>query len=186
MKDINRNNERNSHMRLGEIYFWTSTINSWQKLLWSDIYKDVVISSLEYLSDQRKVDVFAFVVMPNHLHLIWRMLDLNGKEMPQGSFLKYTAHKFRKMLYREDRQKLISFQVDSERKEHEFWQRDPLAIPLYTKKVAYQKLDYVYSNPIAGHWQLVTDPGDYKYSSARYYEMGIKNFSFLKDLRDEF
>jgi REP element-mobilizing transposase RayT len=36
--------------------------------------------------------------MPNHLHLIWQQNKLNGKETPQGSFLKYTAHEFLKRL----------------------------------------------------------------------------------------
>ncbi len=38
--------------------------------------------------------------MPNHIHLIWKQLNNNGKEMPQGSFLKYTAHEFLKKLKR--------------------------------------------------------------------------------------
>jgi putative transposase len=41
-------------------------------------------------------------------------------------------------------------------------------------------------NPLAEHRQLVKDPCDYKYSSARYYELDEKNFPFLKDLWEEF
>src|SRR5882672_5510306 len=121
---------RKSYMEIGEIFFWTATINQWQKLLWSDRYKDVIIDSLDYLSSEGKIDVFGFVIMPNHLHLIWRTKELNGKETAQGSFLKYTAHEFRKMLYKEDKNKLLSFRVDDINKKHEFWQRDPLAVPL--------------------------------------------------------
>lgn len=178
--------ERKSHMRLDEIYFWTASINKWQKLLLDDSYKDIVISSLEYLSDESKIDVFAFTIMPNHLHLIWRMLDFNGKETAQASFMKYTAHEFRKALLKENRNKLMSYKVNAENKKYEFWQRDPLAIPLYTKKVAYQKLNYIHANPLTDHWKLVTDPCDYHYSSARFYEMNDKTFPFLKDLREEF
>jgi len=35
------------------------------------------------------------------------------------------------------------------------------------------------------NWNLVTDPFDYLYSSCRYYELGIKDFEFLKDLMEE-
>jgi REP element-mobilizing transposase RayT len=173
-------------MEMGEVYFWTATINQWQRLLWPDKYKDVIIDSLEYLSAHSKVDVFGFVIMPNHVHFIWRPNELNGKESPQGSFLKYTAHEFRKMLYKEDKAKLLSYAVDRDNKKHEFWQRDPLAIHLYSHKVAFQKLDYIHRNPMAEHWQLVSDPCDYKYSSANYYELNDRSFYFLKDLRDEF
>ncbi len=173
-------------MEPGEIFFWTATINRWQRLLWLDSYKDVIISSLDYLSQAGIMDVFGFVIMSNHVHLIWRSNKLNGKETGQGSFLKYTAHEFRKMLYREDSKKLLSFRMEAENKQHEFWQGDPMAIHLYSRKVAYQKLDYMHYNPMAGHWQLVIDPCDYEYSSARYYELGEKNYPFLKDLREEF
>lgn len=83
---------RKSYIDIGEIFFWTSTINNWQRLLLNDEYKKVIINSLTYLSDLGKIDVFGFVIMPNHIHLIWRINEMNGKETSQGSFLKYTAH----------------------------------------------------------------------------------------------
>jgi putative transposase len=178
--------QRKSHIDKGEIYFWTATINQWQRLLEKDKYKDVIIDSLQYLTDEGKIDVFAFIIMPNHLHLIWRVNEPNGKESPQGSFLKYTAHTFKKMLRKEGAGKLAPYKVSAENKDYEFWQRDSLAIPLFTRKVANQKLKYMHFNPLAEHWQLVKDPCDYKYSSARYYELNEKNFIFLKDLWDEF
>lgn len=73
-------------------YFWTATINQWQKLLQPDQYKDIIVNSLDYLSNAGKIDVFGFVIMPNHVHFIWRTKELNGKETTQGSFLKHTAH----------------------------------------------------------------------------------------------
>lgn len=156
------------------------------KAVMGDKYKDVIIGSLEYLSNAGKIDVFAFVIMPNHIHLIWRTNELNGKETAQGSFLKYTAHEFRKMLLREGGAKLSSYKVDAENKKHEFWQRDSLAVPLYSRAVAFQKLKYIHNNPLAEHWQLAKHPCDYKYSSAKYYELNEKNFSFLKDLWEVF
>ena len=178
--------QRKSHIDKGEIYFWTATINKWLRSLENDEYKDVIIDSLQYLTDEGKIDVFAFIIMPNHLHLIWRVNEPNGKESPQGSFLKYTAHTFKKMLRKEEAGKLVPYKVNAENKEYEFWQRDSLAIPLFTRKVANQKLKYMHYNPLAEHWQLVKDPCNYKYSSARFYELNEKNFIFLKDLWDEF
>jgi REP element-mobilizing transposase RayT len=177
---------RKSFIEIGEIYFWTTTINNWHKLLLQDEYKDVIIESLQYLSDNNKIDVFAFVVMPNHIHLIWRTKELNGKETAQGSFLKYTAHAFKKLLKKEAPGSLLPYVVSANNKSYEFWQRDSLAIRLYSREVAMQKLKYIHNNPLAEHWSLVTDPSAYKYSSACYYEMDKKKFAFLKDLLQEF
>ena len=140
MEENTFKNKRKSYIEIGEVFFWTATINQWQKLLGEDKYKDVIISSLEYLINAGKIDLFAFIIMPNHLHLIWRTNELNGKETAQGSFLKYTAHEFRKMLLKEGGEKLSSYKVDAENKKQEFWQRDSLAIPLYSREVAFQKL----------------------------------------------
>jgi REP element-mobilizing transposase RayT len=134
--------KRKSYIQKGEIYFWTATINKWQYLLQADVFKDVIVSSLEYLSKQEKIDVFAFVIMPNHIHVIWRIKENKGKETAQGSFLKYTTHEFRKLLMKgEGRIELSNFAVRANNKSHEFWQQDSLAIPLYTQRVAFQKLD---------------------------------------------
>jgi len=157
-------NKRKSYIEIGEIFFWTATINQWQKLLQPDKYKDIIIDSLNYLSNTGKIDVFGFVIMPNHIHLIWRTKELNGKETAQGSFLKYTAHEFRKMLYKENKNELLYYQVDAHNKEHEFWQRDSLAILLFSKEIAFQKLDYIHYNPVEAGF--VTKAEEWKYSSA--------------------
>ncbi len=177
---------RKSHIEKREIYFWTATINKWQLLLANDAFKDVIINSLLYLSDAGKIDVFAFVIMPNHIHLIWRVNEPNGKESPHGSFLKFTAHTFQKMLRKNGRACLESYKIEASNKQYEFWQPNSLAIPLFTKKVAIQKLKYIHRNPLAGRWKLVKDPCDYRYSSASFYELNEKIFPFLKDLYDEF
>jgi putative transposase len=176
--------KRNSYMELGQIYFWTATINNWQKLLLKDEYKEVIINSFKYLTSIGKLDIFGFVIMPNHIHTIWRCNQLNGKETAQGSFLKYTSHQFKKLITNENR--LNSFAVSAVNKKYEFWQRDPLAIHLFTPNVAYQKLDYLHNNPTTEYWQLADEPANYLYSSASYYELNDVKFDFLKDLRLEF
>lgn len=178
---------RKSYLEIGEIYFWTATINSWQSLLKPEKYKTVVLDSLAHLSSEGYIDVFAFVIMPNHIHLIWRINKMNGKEMPHVSFLKHTAHQFKKMLRTEDPLKLRYYRVlHATNKAYEFWQRDSMAIELYNRFIAYRTLNYLHNNPLAERWQLAQNPADYFYSSASFYENNEQHFSFLKDLREEF
>ena len=166
-------------MEFDKIYFWTATIRNWNKILSSNNFKETIIDSLVYLSNQRTIDVFGFVIMPNHIHLIWRMIEMNGKETPRASLLKYTAHQFKQML---DPNQLPKFKVEAANKKYEFWQRDSLAVELYSPDVAYQKLDYIHLNPLAEHWNLVNDPCDYEFSSAGFYEKGDTRYEFLKHL----
>ncbi|MCP4461149.1 MAG: transposase [Cytophagales bacterium] len=143
---------RNSSMEFDKIYFWTATIHKWDKMLLPAAFKETITDSLTHLSELKTIDVFGFVIMPNHLHMIWRMNDMNGKETPRASLLKDTAHQFKSML---EPNELPRFKVTAANKKCEFWQRDALAIELYTPEVAYQKLDYIHLNPLAEHWNLV-------------------------------
>ena len=42
--------KRKNYIEIGQIYFWTATINKWQKLLKEHHFKMIVINSLEHLS----------------------------------------------------------------------------------------------------------------------------------------
>lgn len=172
-------------MDIGAVYFFTATIHQWKPLLQKEAYCSIILNSFQFLSQKRLLDVFAFVIMPNHIHTIWRINGRNGKETVQGSFLKYTAHEFKKLILHTEPSLLNNFTVDAKNKKFEFWQRDSLAVHLYSPEVAYQKLEYIHLNPLAEHWQLAKDPSDYFYSSASFYERDELRFPFLNDLRIE-
>ena len=176
--------QRKSHTSIGQIYFWTATIHKWYQLLKADNNKKIIIDSLKYLSDGGYITVYAFVIMPNHIHLIWELNKLNGKETPKGSFLKYTAHKLLNQLKKEGKSEM--FKVMESNKTHEIWQRDALGIEIFTRSVAIQKLEYIHANPVKGKWKLAKDDLDYYFSSARFYETGIDEFGFLNNLYEVF
>ena len=169
---------RKSYTSLNKIYFLTATIHKWLPLLESKENKELIINYLKKLSDENKIVVYGFVIMPNHVHIIWKQNDMNGKETPQGSFLKYTAHEFLKSL--KLKRENHKYAVVVANKQHEIWQRDSLSIEIYSKEVAKQKLNYIHFNPVNGKWALAKDDLDYYYSSARFYENGVNEFGFLK------
>lgn len=47
---------------------------------------------------------------------------------------------------------LASYAVDAQNKSFEFWKRDSLAVHLFSKEIAYQKLDYIHYNPCTEYW----------------------------------
>ena len=138
-----------------------------------------MINYLKELSERKLIKVYAFVIMPNHVHLIWEQLKKNGKETPQGSFLKYTALQFLKKLKMDGLSTL--YEVNASNKKHEIWQRDSLSIEIFSENIAQQKLEYIHFNPVRGKWNLAKDYLEYYYSSARFYETGIE-FGFLHSL----
>ncbi len=76
-------------------------------------------------------------------------------------------------------QVLKIFEVNLKDRKYQFWERNPLSVDLYSRKVVLQKLDYIHANPLSGKWNLAHSPLDYWFSSYRFYETGIDDFGFL-------
>lgn len=177
---------RNSRMFLGEVYFWTDTIKNWKLLLDDDACKNIILTCWHELADRKKIKVYGFVIMPNHIHVLWEMIGKNGKEMPYASFNKFTSHQFLDHLRKNSPDILPAYQEFSLERKHRFWQRDALAIQMGSKEKFEQKLDYIHLNPLQEKWSLVSKPESYHWSSAKFYETGIDEFGFLTDYRERF
>ena len=52
------------------LYFFTATILEWKHLLKDNNYKVIITDTLKFLCTAEKIKVCAFVIMPNHIHLI--------------------------------------------------------------------------------------------------------------------
>ncbi len=172
------------NVELKQLYFYTATIRNWNTLLKPEKYKNVLLESWTYLSEKGKIRIYAFVIMPNHIHLIWELLAINGKEMPNASFTKYTAHRFLRQLRVDGSDNLSYFGTNQEDRAYNFWIEKPLPKLLYTPEVIYQKLDYIHNNPCQGKWMLAESPEDYRYSSASFYHTGTSEFQFLCHIGD--
>jgi putative transposase len=178
----------NPYKRQGQMghlqsYFYTDTICGHKHLLADDTFKMVIINSWKYLVETKKIKIYAFVIMPNHIHLIWEMLDTNGKESPAGSFAKFTAHQFKKIIQKNNPAELEKYRVDKSDRQYQFWKRDPLAIPLTFETSFIQRLEYIHNNPVKEKWQLADLPENYRWSSASFYENGTDEFGILTDYR---
>jgi len=171
-------------MELDEIYFYTASILDWIPLLRTEKFKLIVLNSLVHLIEKEKIKVYGFVIMPNHIHLIWENIAVNGKEMPYASFMKFTGHQFLEELRKENDPLLERFKVDRNSRQHQFWQRNALPIRLYDRKILEQKLNYIHLNPLQQHWNLVDDPNNYLFSSCSFYEQEDMRFNWLTHYRD--
>jgi putative transposase len=162
--------------------FFTATILDWKMLLKPVEYKEIIIKSLKYLVETKKVRVNAFVIMDNHIHLIWQLEGNLKQEDVQGSILKFTAEAFKRDLKENNPEFLKLFFVNKKDRKHQFWQRNSLSIELYSNSVFEQKLEYIHENPVKAGLCVFAE--DYYYSSAKFYEAGIDNFGFLTHYND--
>jgi putative transposase len=167
------------------LYFVTASVIGWKHLFITPTYINIPLNSLAWLQRQKRILLFAFVIMPSHLHAIIKPVgDAIGIILQQ--FGSFTAHEILKKL-RADYQMdiLIAFEQGKrdQRHEHSIWQ-DIQAKNIYTPGVLWQKMEYIHQNPIAKDWQLVEDRADYFYSSAGYYDYGRKPVIEITDMNE--
>lgn len=103
----------------------------------------------------------------------------------QLSFMRFTAQKIKFYLIDHNSPALEKVLVNSKDREYQIWQRNPLVVELYSRKVFEQKLDYIHRNPVQGKWNLSETDIDYKYSSIRFYEESELVIPFLSHYMDD-
>jgi len=165
------------------LYFITASIMDWKHLFITPEYINIPLNSLAWMQQQKRILLFAFVIMPSHLHAILKPEHSTIGEVVQ-QFGSFTAHEILKKL-RADKQKdllyLFHQRKRDDRHEHSIWQ-DIQAKNIFSMDFLQQKMDYIHQNPIAKEWKLAEDRADYPYSSAGFYDYGRKPIIEITDI----
>ena len=166
------------NQRYSNLYFTTATILEWKRLLADDRFKDVIIDSLKFLVSSGKVLIREFVIMPNHIHVIWTINEPYTLSEVKSSLLSYTAHVFKQILLETDAERLNQYRQSAADRDYQFWERNALSVPIYSDEVFRQKQAYIHSNPCTARWVLADMPQKYKYSSA-YSQFEVRYWDFV-------
>ncbi len=84
----------------GQPYLITSTIHKREELLNTKRANNIVAGALNWLHDNNRIDLFAYVIMPDHLHFI-AALETDTLPKVMHSLKSYTSKKINKILVRE-------------------------------------------------------------------------------------
>ena len=96
--------KRKNQMDIGQVYFYTQTIFKFHQLLAQEQFKFCIITCLKRLKQRGLIDIYGFVIIPNHLHLIWKVNKVDEKEKAPQILTKRSAYLFKKMLLDQPRQ----------------------------------------------------------------------------------
>jgi putative transposase len=105
--------------------------------------------------------LIAFVIMPDHFHLIVNPRDGDIRGFA-GALKSLTAGKIIEIT------KEVRFKLRKPAKDgsiHQVWQDSFKAIPLWSLWMIWQKINYIHANPLRA--RLVTSAKDYRWSSFR-------------------
>jgi len=167
------------------LYFITASVVEWKHLFITPAYANIPLDSLAWLQQQKRILLFAFVIMPSHLHAIIKPENETIGDVLQ-QFGSFTAHEILRRLLEDNQIDLLNLfhqKKRDQRHEHSIWQ-DIQAKNIYSPEFLWQKIEYLHQNPIAWDWKLAADRADYIYSTAGYYDYGRKPLIEITDINE--
>lgn len=119
------------------------------------------------------MEIYAWCIMSNHVHLIFSSIKNEKPELILGSFKRFTSKVIAAAIkenLQESRKDWLLKQFEeagkksSNVKQYQLWRHDNKPIELWSNKVIDQKLNYIHNNPVEEG--LVFKAEQYVYSSA--------------------
>jgi putative transposase len=160
-------------------YFLTMTVVDWVDVFTRPVYRNIIVDSLNYCIREKNLEVFGWVLMSNHLHLIARTKNNVLLSDVLRDFKKFTSKKIVAAIEQEKESRkewmLDGFwfagKYNPKIKDYTFWQPGNEPKEIFSSEFFDQKLDYIHNNSVREG--RVEEPQHFLCSSARDYA-GIK------------
>jgi putative transposase len=164
-----------NNVHTGYLYFLTLTVVDWVDVFTRPAYRHILIDSLKYCQQHKELELYAWCLMSNHLHLIAGAKDGYNLSNILRDFKKFSSKAIKKDIQEENESRkdwlLNRFAYaaanDIKTKNFRFWQDGNEAKELHSNGFMEQKLQYIHQNPVAA--EIVAAPEHYLYSSALNY-----------------
>lgn len=151
------------------------TVVKWLDIFTRKNHRDAIIDSLKYCIKNKGLNVYAYCLMSNHLHLI---VNCDEPFELKDVIRDFKRHTVKQILFQilnepESRREWIVELLKHEGKKSsqnesiKFWQGGNHAIEVYSQKFVWDKISYIHNNPVVEG--LVENPEHWVYSSASNY-----------------
>lgn len=160
------------------IYFITTTVVNWIDAFTRRELADVIVESLKYCQKEKGLIIYAWCLMPSHLHMLVSAKEGQNLSDIMRDFKKFTSKKIVLTIkeINESRDWLLNkfafaAKINSKSDQFKFWQDGFHPISLETNLFKEQKLNYTHYNPVEAG--IVYESEHYVYSSAINYSGGV-------------
>ncbi len=158
-------------------HFLTFTIEGWIDIFSRQMYRDIILNSLQYCREKKGLRLGAYVIMSNHVHVIMTATNANLSDVIRD-FKTFTSKAITAKIEKEAESRkdwlLYMFQFYANRKaandRFKVWTNNNHPEAIFTDDFMRTKLNYIHQNPVRAG--LVAEPNHYLYSSASNYETG--------------
>lgn len=169
------------------IYFVSSVIAGHRNLFTDEDIARIPLESLSWFREKQLLRLFAFCLMPNHIHFIVQLVRGSKIENILARFHSYTGHQILSQLQKKDDKESLNFlfamaaRKKNDRK-HLIWE-DCLVKIADDESSLFEFIEYVHNNPINKMWRQVYERSSYRYSSACFYDKDIDPVIPIDDVR---
>jgi REP element-mobilizing transposase RayT len=153
----------------GYPHFITCTIVGWLAVFTRREAVDIILESWRFLQQERGFQLFAYVILENHLHAIVKAPQLpavlkNFKSYTARQIVDLLQHRSADMLLKQLKFQKLAHKMESE---YQVWQEGSHPEQIQGDPMMWQKIEYSHNNPVERGY--VDDPLHWRYSSARNY-----------------
>ena len=161
-----------------KLYFVSFSTVNWIDVFTRTLYKDIFVESLKFCIRIKGLEIYAWCIMSNHVHLIIG----SRMEKLENILRDLKRHTSRQLLdaiegnIQESRKEWMLWMFERagrknpNNKKYQFWQQHNQPIVLDTNEIMQQKLNYIHDNPVKAGF--ADEPQHYPYSSAIDYAGG--------------
>lgn len=138
-------------------YFVTYAAVDWADVFIRNIYKDILLGSWKHYQQHKGLNIHAYVVMTNHVHMIISKTDENKLEAIMRDMKKFTSSKLIEAIQTNREESRREWLVElfrkagsgnSNNKVYQFWQQDNHPIQCSSPEILKQKMNYIHENPV--------------------------------------
>ncbi|HEV8084248.1 MAG TPA: hypothetical protein VGP55_13660 [Chitinophagaceae bacterium] len=173
------------HSDIYSTYFITFTCIEWISLFEVTKGYDLAYNWFTILKKENNADVVAYVIMPNHLHVIVHFPEknfnlntilANGKRFIAYQIInRLEVAKNNELLFHLEN--LVTLREKKKGQLHKVFKDSFDAKPVFSRKFLIQKINYIHHNPVTGKWMLAKNFVEYEHSSASFYDVQlVKHF----------
>ncbi|NBC03395.1 MAG: transposase [Bacteroidetes bacterium] len=160
-------------------YFLSSSIVEGIPLFANPEIAQFILDGFQFLQESKNVDLYAYVIMENHIHFIAAHDDLPKK---LKIFKSYMARQIIDFLVEGNYHRLLK-QIKRAKLQHknqskyQVWQEGYHPKQITTPEMMIQKIEYIHNNPVKRGY--VDKPEHWRYSSAHNY-LGLEGLIPIK------
>ena len=155
------------NQKLSSVFFVTIKTTNGIHIFKRKEYFDIILNSLQYCRKNKGLLIWAYTIIINHLHLVFKIKTGFNAYKSIGDFKKFTANQILKQLKKDNEfeiiKKLKYAAIKNRKQEHKIWHFGCYPRAIVSDKFLEQKINYTDFNAVKHG--IVKDIEKYPYTS---------------------